>query len=84
MQDDDKTYVFGPNLHFDEEGNQIDSSQQDFVWVPEILDRLQCPINSLEQLPEVEVGNPLHLIISGFKVILGNNLASGISMLGKL
>lgn len=83
LQDDDQTYVFGPNLHFDEKGNKIGCSERNFMWVPEILDKLQCPMNSLEELPHIEGGNPLNFIVCGFKTILGKNLASGISMLGK-
>lgn len=83
LQPDSRTYVFGPKLHFNENGNKIIDAEQEFIWIPEILEKLQCPINCLETLPELEDSNPLHFVISGLQKILGENLASGMSMLGK-
>ena len=79
-----KIFVFGPRLHFYENGVAIPDCDQEYIWIPEILAKLQSPINNITALPVLKDSNPLHFILLGFTKILGRNVASGINMLGEL
>lgn len=73
-QEGSNIYVFGPNLHFYENGDEISNADQEYIWVPEILEKLQCPINNMVTLPVLEDSNALHFVLAGLQNILGKNV----------
>ena len=74
-------FVFGPSLQFSINGNEIPIDKQEYVWVPEIIDKLLPggvhPICDL-----THIVNPLDFVVSGLNQIAGENIISGIFLLG--
>lgn len=81
-QEGSDTYVFGPNIQFWTSGDPIPVDEQKYIWIPEILSKIECPMNDLLALPTVEDPNPLHFVLCGMRKVLGRNILSGINMLG--
>ena len=63
LQKGSKIFVFGPRLHFYENGVAIPDCDQEYIWIPEILAKLQSPINNITALPVLKDSNPLHFIL---------------------
>ncbi len=81
-QEESNIFIFGPKLHFQANGEIVLEEEREYVWIPEILQKLQCPINNLVALPVLLDENPLHTVVSGMMNILGRNVISGVHMLG--
>ena len=77
-------FVFGSELQFWVSGKPIPVDDQEYIWIPELLAKLECPINNIHTLPTLRDPNALHYIVSGMKDVLGENILSGILMLGML
>ncbi len=81
-QPDSNVFVFGPEIQFTSDGQQIPPDQQEFVWIPQILQKLDRVINPLSSLGSRVLQRPLHHVLHGMDEIAGDNLPSGIYMLG--
>ena len=53
-------FVFGPSLQLDPDGEIIPEEDQQFVWIQEILDKLNCVVNPLPNIPQPGWASPLH------------------------
>ena len=74
-------YVFGPNLQVSSEGRIIPETEQEYVWVPEIIKKIGCVINPVTALPTIH--QPLKNVTNGLLKISGSNLPSAIYVAGK-
>ncbi len=77
-------FVFGPTLHINEHGELIPIEQQEYIWVPRILQQLHRVINPLTVLPDSGAANPMRYVVQGLQNIAGDNVISGVILLGKL
>ena len=78
------TYVLGPELQFYANGRCVPVEDQDFIWVPEVIEKLHLHrlISPRDSLPQVSA--PLPNLLRGLCEILGPNAISGLFMLGRL
>ena len=76
-------FVFGPNFQLTESGSTIPPNDQRFLWIDEILQKLQRPLNPLPPIPEI-LPNRLSAIVTGMRDISGENVLSGVYLLGML
>ena len=78
------TYVLGPELQFYANGRRVPVEDQDFIWVPEVLEKLHLHrlISPRDSLPQVSA--PLPNLLRGLCEILGPIAISGLFMLGRL
>lgn len=76
-------FVFGRYLQLTDSGSVIPPDDQRFLWIDEILQKLQCPLNPL---PPIRDFPPNHLstILTGMLNIAGQNVLSGVYLLGTL
>ena len=80
-QPDSEVFVFGPSLQFIIDGNEIPVDRQEYVWVPEILDKLvPGGVHPMFDLPHIV--NPLNFVVGGLHQIAGENAISGVFLLG--
>lgn len=78
-------FVFGPNLQLTDNGIVIPADDQRFIWIDEILQKLQRPFNQLPPIPEHSLSlNHLSTIVKGMRDIAGENVLSGVYLLGVL
>ena len=77
-------FVFGPRLQLDLNGEIIPEEDQEFVWIQDILDKLNRVVNPLPYIPKPGWANPLYSLIEGMQVIAGDNTISGVFLLGKV
>ena len=75
-------FVIGPTLQFTSEGDVIPNEEQTYVWIPYILKKLKVltSVSPITVLPEVE--DPLQRVLKGLRQICGDNLFSGMFVLG--
>ena len=73
-------FVFGPTIQVSLEGQIIPVEDQEYLWIPEIIQKNECIVNALQCIPSVPL--PLHSVIDGLLNISGKNLPSGIFMIG--
>ena len=78
-------FVFGPTLHINcnEKGDLLPREQQEYVWVPQILQHLHRVVNPLTALPNSSDDNPLRYVVQGLQNIAGDNVLSGVFLLGR-
>ena len=76
-------FVFGPTLHINEKGDRLPREQQEYVWVPRILQYLHQVVNPLTALPNSGDDNPLQYVVQGLQSIAGDNVLSGVFLLGR-
>lgn len=81
VQPGSNVFVFGPNFQMSDDGSVIPANEYDFVWVDDILSKLQRPINPLPLLHPIPT-NHLRTLISGMRDIAGENVLSGVFLLG--
>ena len=82
QQEESNVFVFGPTLHFNNKGRQIQCEDQCYVWVPQFLAKTHTIVNSLPpQLPEID--KPLQFVVEGLQSIAGENALSGVFLLSK-
>lgn len=80
-QPDSDVFIFGPSLQFTSNGNEIAIDKAEYVWVPEILDKLvPRGVHPIFDLPHIV--NPLNFVVSGLNQIAGENVISGVFLLG--
>ena len=77
-------FVFGPRLQLDLNGEIIPEEDQEFVWIQDILDKLNRVVNPLPYIPKPGWANPLYSLIEGMQTIAGDNTISGVFLLGKV
>ena len=75
-------FVFGPTLHINDLGDLIPRESQEYIWVPRILHQLHRVVNPLAVLPDPVSDNPLQYVIRGLQSIAGDNVISGVFLLG--
>lgn len=80
LQPGSNVFVFGPEVQLTDDGEAIPVTEQVFIWIDEILVKLQRPVNPLPRLKNVI--NPLDRIISGMHHLSGDNMISGMFLLG--
>ena len=74
-------FVFGPFLQFTSNGNEILIDKAEYVWVPEIFDKLvPGGVHLIFDLPHIV--NPLNFVVSGLNRIAGENVISRVFLLG--
>ena len=82
QQEESNVFVFGPTLHFNNKGRQIQCEDQCYVWVPQFLAKTHTIVNSLpSQLPEID--KPLQFVVEGLQSIAAENALSGVFLLSK-
>ena len=80
-QPDSDVFIFGLSLQFTSNGNEIAIDKAEYVWVPEILDKLvPRGVHPIFDLPHIV--NPLNFVVSGLNRIAGENVISGGFLLG--
>lgn len=77
-------FVFGPRLQLDLNGEIIPEEDQEFVWIQDILDKLNRVVNPLPYIPKPGWANPLYSLIEGMQMIACDNTISGVFLLGKV
>lgn len=77
-------FLFGPTIQFDIHGNQIPLYQQRYIWIPHIIEKLHRVVNPLLLIPSSLHNNALQDVISGIQQLSGNNVYSGVFLLGKV
>ena len=77
-----EVFVLGPNLLFRSNGAQIASEDQEYIVIPEIIQKLGFggALSLVEVLPIVP--NPLHTVLNGMRRIAGNNYTCAVFCLG--
>lgn len=75
-----EVFVFGPNLQFSSEGHIIPPSEQEYVWIPDIMKRSNCVINPITSIPEIQL--PLKHVTEGLLKLSGQNLPSALFVAG--
>ena len=53
------------------------------VWVPRILHKLNRVVNPLRELPQPEWNNPIQRVVQGLQEIVGDNVLSGVFLVGE-
>ena len=81
LQPESNTFVFGPNFQLFDDGSCIPVSRQRFVWVDTILQKLQRVYNPIER--PVGGGYNIHKVVKGVHHIAGDNVYSGVYLLGE-
>lgn len=83
LQPGSDVYVFGLKLQIGADGSVIPTNQQKYIWIDAILHKLQRPVNPLSPIPS---NSPKHLknVVGGLQRIAGDNVMSGVYLLGKL
>ena len=76
-------FVFGPHLQLTDSGFTIPPDDQRFLWIDEILQKLQRPLNPLPPISDFPP-NHLSTIVTGMRDISGENVLSGVYLLGML
>ena len=61
--------MFGPNLQL--------TDDQRFIWIDEILQKLQRPLNPLPPLSDYSF-NHLNTVVTGMRTPAGDNVLSGV------
>ncbi len=82
LQPDSKVFVFGPEFQIEEDGAVISQEKQQYIWIDAILQKLQRTVNSLPPIPNPTLQH-LHTIVRGMHSISGDNVFSGLFLLGK-
>ena len=80
-QPSSNTFVFGPKFQLNDNGTIITEEDQSFIWIDEILHKLQRPVNPLPPLPIDSVSH-ISTLVSGMCSIAGDNVLSGVYLLG--
>lgn len=80
-QPDSNVFVFGPNLQLSGEGEPIPLDEQEYIWIPQILDKLHRTVNPIP--PLISIPSPLKHILEGLHRIAGDNLPSGVYVLSR-
>ena len=77
--------VFGPEVHVTTEGDVISLDEQDYVWVPPIVDKLSVlPTASYPLLRAVpERRRPLKMLLKGLQMLSQSNFIPAVFILGK-
>ena len=76
-------FVVGPTLHFSSDGTEIAADDQQYIWVPEIFqklhsDKISAPIDTIPTM-----SHPLNSLLKSMERISGDNLISTIYMLSE-
>ena len=74
--------MFSPTLHIDEHGNIIPEKEWQYLWIPQILEKLHQVTNPLP--PFFPKPQALQSIIRGISNLCGDNIYSGILLLGEV
>ncbi len=82
-QPESDVFVFGPNIQLDKHGRTIPSNEQRYLWVPHILDKLHRVVNPLPMIPQSLHGNALQDVVMGIQQLTGENIYSGVFLLGE-
>ena len=81
LQPGSSTFVFGPKFQLKDDGSGIAEEDQCFIWIDEILQKLQQPVNPLAPLP-IDNGSHIATLVAGMCDVAGDNVLSGIYLLG--
>ena len=71
-------------MQLDMSGNFIPPCDQRYIWISHIIDKLHRIVNPIQVIPSGLHDNPLQDVISGIQQLTGDNLYSGIILLGML
>ena len=80
-QPNSDVFVFSPTLHLDKWDNIIPADEQQYLWIPQILDKLNQVTNPLASTPSIHAA-AMHDVVRGIKHLSGENVYSGILLLG--
>jgi len=84
LQPGSDVFVFGPKLQISAvDGSVIPPDQQRFIWIEHILQKLQRPVNPLSSIQINPNQHHLNVLIKGIHTIAGDNVVSGLYLLGK-
>lgn len=83
LQPGTDVYVFGPDFQVSSDGSVIPTNQQGFVWVEEILHKLQRPVNPLSPPAATDLNFDFRYIVNGMLKVAGDTIFSGMYLLGK-
>ncbi len=78
-----QVFVFSPTLQLDKYGNVIPPDEQQYLWIPHILDKLHRVVNPLPAFPLSLHCNALQKVIRGIQHLCGDNVYSGVFLLGE-
>ena len=82
LQPGSDVYVFGPNFQISANGSVVPTSQHQFIWIDSILQKLERPVNPLPPIPSYSLQH-LYNVVSGVHTIAGDNVISGVYILGR-
>lgn len=80
VQPGSNVFVFGPNFQLYADGSIIPLNRQQFVWVESILQKLQIMVNPIER--PMSCHRHLRVLVKGVHSIAGDNIYSGVYLLG--
>ena len=69
-QPNSNVFVFGPNFQVRDNGDLIPAEDQRFIWIDEILHKLQRPLNPLSDHSFIH----LTKIVTGMHTLSGDNV----------
>ena len=65
------------------DGSVVPTSQHQYIWIDTILQKLQRPVNLLSPIPSYFLKH-LNIVVGGLHTLAGDNVVSGVYLLGKL
>ena len=65
------------------DGSLVPMGQQQYMWIDTILRKLQQPVNPLSSIPSHSLKH-LNIVVGGLHTFAGDNVMSGVYLLGKL
>ena len=83
LQPGSDVYVFGPKFQIAADGSLVPMGQQQYMWIDTILRKLQRPVNPLSPIPSHSLKH-LNIVVRGLHTFAGDNVMSGVYLLGKL
>ena len=74
--------MFSPETHFDEDGSIIHQQDHKYLWIPQILDKLNQVTNPLPVFSHKP--DALQAVVRGIGHLCGDNIYSGVQLLGEI
>ena len=82
-QPNSDVYVIGPELQFNSDGTRIAPERQQYIWIPQVLQKLHVDKVIAPHSTIPEVYHPLRSLLKAMKELSGDNFLGSIYMLGE-
>ena len=82
-QPNSDVYVIGPELQFNSDGTRIAPERQQYIWIPQVLQKLHVDKVIAPHSTIPEVYHPFRSLLKAMKELSGDNFLGSIYMLGE-